>query len=184
MKGLLSALSLAAVAHKDQRRKGGGAEPYINHLIEVAHLLFEHVDEIEVEMLQAAVLHDILEDTSVSKGELLLQFGSKVLAYVEALTDDKSLPLSQRREKQLSHIAHESKAVKLIKLADLCSNVASIPPSWSESRAVEYLDWSHQVASMCFGASDALAKIYRDRYQASLLATQSQFLNAQNGDQA
>ncbi|BCD99219.1 HD domain-containing protein [Marinagarivorans cellulosilyticus] len=180
MSELLLALSVAAAAHKGQIRKGSG-EPYINHLIEVSHLLSEHVDAIDVEVLQAAVLHDILEDTSVSREELLLQFGSKVLAYVEALTDDKTLPLSQRRDQQLSHITGESKAVKLIKLADLCSNVSSIPPSWSETKTADYLDWTHQVASMCFDANEDLANKFMSRYDASLLAAQARFGNAQSG---
>ena len=168
------ALSVAAVAHKDQIRKSSG-EPYINHLIEVAHLLSEHVDAIDVEVLQAAVLHDILEDTSVSREELLLQFGSKVLAYVEALTDDKTLPLTQRREQQLRHISSKEVGVKLIKLADLCSNVASIPPSWSETKTADYLDWTRQVAVECSGASEDLANIFMNRYHASLIMTDARF---------
>lgn len=95
MNKLLTALSVAAAAHKDQTRKTSG-EPYINHLIEVAHLLSEHVDEVDEEVLEAAVLHDILEDTPVSRGELLRDFGPRVLAYVDALTDDKTLSLCKR----------------------------------------------------------------------------------------
>ena len=167
MNDLLKAVSLASIAHRDQTRKGDGGAPYINHLIEVAYLLSEHADVTDVQVLEAAILHDVLEDTELSREIILDSFGKEVLAYIEAVTDDKTLSLSERREEQLKHMSAAPIEVQLIKLADHCSNIASIPPKWDKKRITEYLHWSHQVASKCFLASGKLAKIYNERYEAS-----------------
>jgi hypothetical protein len=53
--------------------------------------------------------------------------------------------------------------IRLIKLADHCSNVASLPSSWSIERSSAYLDWSERVADACSGASRALDDEYRRR---------------------
>lgn len=167
MNELLKALSLASIAHQSQTRKGDGGAPYVNHLIEVAFLLSEVAKVDDVSILQAAVLHDILEDTDTTKDELLKTFKNEIIEYVEAVTDDKTLSLSERRQKQIEHMATASNGIKLIKLADHCSNVASIPPNWNRDRINGYLEWSFQVASRCFDASIELAELYNDRYSES-----------------
>ncbi len=173
MNKLLKALSIASIAHKDQKRKGDGGAPYINHLIEVAYLLSEYAQINDCRVLEAAILHDVLEDTAIQKETLLEEFGQVVLFYIESVTDDKTLSLSERREAQLRHISAASMEVKLIKLADHCSNVASIPPDWDRARVVEYLEWSYQVASKCFVANENLEKIYVSRFAASMKVLES-----------
>ena len=59
---LLKALVFAAERHKDQTRKGKSNIPYINHPIEVAHVL-SSFGETEYDLLIAAFLHDVIEDT-------------------------------------------------------------------------------------------------------------------------
>ncbi len=173
MNKLLKALSIASIAHKDQKRKGDGGAPYINHLIEVASLLSEYAQIDDDGVLEAAILHDILEDTTIQKETLLKEFGERVLSYIQSVTDDKTLSLSERRKAQLEHISAAPVEVKLIKLADHCSNVASIPPAWDKARIIEYLEWSHQVASKCFEANENLAKIYMDRYEACIMSLEN-----------
>lgn len=168
MNRLLKALSIASIAHKDQKRKGDGGAPYINHLIEVAYLLSEYAQINDFRVLEAAILHDVLEDTAIQKEFLLEQFGQEVLSYIESVTDDKTLSLFERRDAQLEHISAAPKEVKLIKLADHCSNIASIPSSWNKVRVTEYLEWSYQMATKCFEASEGLAKIYLNRYETSM----------------
>ena len=57
---VLTALHFAADKHRDQRRKGAEASPYVNHLIEVAELLAREGGVTDVITLQAAILHDTL----------------------------------------------------------------------------------------------------------------------------
>ena len=161
---IFEALFLAADAHKDQRRKGPEALPYVNHLIEVATLLTRAgVDDTAT--IQAAILHDILEDTSIPEEELLDKFGSTVVALVKELSDDKSLSLEKRRSLQLAKLNSSSREIKLIKLADHCSNVASLPSSWEIERIESYLNWSAKIAELCFVESEFLKREYLERIE-------------------
>ena len=114
-------------------------------------------------------MHDILEDTPTKAEALLKQFGIRVLEMVQALTDDKSLSLEERRKQQVNTVQSASDEVKLIKLADHCSNIANIPEGWSNERISEYLNWSYQVSSLCFSVSNPLADIYMQHRQKALI---------------
>jgi guanosine-3',5'-bis(diphosphate) 3'-pyrophosphohydrolase len=179
LKGIFHALNLAAIAHKDQKRKGSGGSPYINHLIEVTYLLTDIAKVENIAVLQAAVLHDILEDTAITEADLVAQVNPEVVQLVKALSDDKSLSLTDRRQQQIAHLSHASDEVKLIKLADICSNISSIPETWDTERIKTYLDWIEQVASLCVDVSIPLAQEYRARLEQAKGLTQSDQKQAQ-----
>ena len=63
----LKAAHFAAQKHGRQRRKGAAAEPYINHLLEVAELVSGALSKPDTNLVIAALLHDTIEDTGVSK---------------------------------------------------------------------------------------------------------------------
>ena len=160
---LLQALDFAAVRHSAQRRKGPDAAPYVNHLIEVVALV-ANVGQVEdVDVLIAAVLHDVLEDTPTTASEVTERFGPRVCGFVQALSDDKSLPRQRRRELTLQELPAMDPLVHVIKLADLASNIKLLPPNWSEERKVEYLEWSERAATLCARACQALADVYWER---------------------
>ena len=161
---MLRALSFAAQAHREHRRKGTG-EPYVNHLIDVAEILARVAEVVDVAVLSAAVLHDVVEDTSVSAADLEREFGVRVRALVEALTDDKTLSKAERKRLQIEHMRHASDEARCIKLADHCSNIATLPAEWPQERKLEYLDWSEQVARACAGAHPALEREHRVRLE-------------------
>lgn len=161
---LLETIQFAAKAHKDQRRKGINGEPYINHPIEVASLLSNVASVSDIELLQAAILHDTIEDTDVTEETILKRFGETVLHYVKEVTDDKSLPLTERRKLQIEKVQSSSKEIRLLKLADHCSNVASIPSTWNKKRCESYLAWSAKVADYCFQESVSLSLVYKERH--------------------
>jgi (p)ppGpp synthase/HD superfamily hydrolase len=161
---ILRALSFAAHAHREQVRKGTG-EPYVNHLIEVAEILARVAAVNDVEVLSAAILHDVLEDTSVSAAELEKEFGVRVRELVEAVTDDKRLEKADRKRLQIEHMRSANDDVRRIKLADHCSNIVAVPATWSADRQAEYLDWSERVADVCAGVHPALEREYRPRLQ-------------------
>src|SRR5512137_572560 len=89
---VLRALDFAAERHSAQRRKGPGGAPYVNHVIEVATALASIGGVTDPEVLMAAVLHDIIEDTETSAEEVERRFGARVRELVCQLSDDKSLP--------------------------------------------------------------------------------------------
>src|SRR5436853_6654809 len=98
---MLSAAHFAAQKHSSQRRKGKSAEPYVNHLIEVARLLAELPSSFDLNLVIAGLLHDTLEDTPATRSELADRFGEDVANLVEQVTDDKSLPRHVRKTLQI-----------------------------------------------------------------------------------
>ncbi|MEX2126364.1 MAG: HD domain-containing protein [Woeseia sp.] len=160
IEAIFAALHFAADKHRDQRRKGACASPYINHPIEVAELLVRVGGVTDATVLQAAVLHDTLEDTQTTAHELDERFGTAVRCLVEEVTDDKSLPKEERKRLQIEHAPTLSAAARQIKLADKICNVRDVsnkpPRDWPRERRVEYLTWSERVVAGCRGVNAAL----------------------------
>lgn len=163
---LLATIHFAAGRHSHQRRKGGTQAPYINHLIEVAHLLATVAKIHDVCILNAAILHDVIEDSDTTIQEVSDQFGTQVAQWVAELSDDKTLPKDQRKQLILQHLPTAHEAVKLIKLADLSSNIQSIPDDWDDARKIAYLEWVQQAAMLCAGISPELDTVFRERWDA------------------
>jgi GTP diphosphokinase / guanosine-3',5'-bis(diphosphate) 3'-diphosphatase len=158
---LARAYHFAAAAHVHQRRKGVAAEPYINHLTEVAELVAKATRGTDPEIIIAAVLHDTVEDTETSLASVEAAFGERVRGMVAEVTDDKSLPKQTRKDLQVQHAPHASRGAQIIKIADKISNLralaASPPAGWAEERKVEYVLWARCVVEGCRSANDWLA---------------------------
>ncbi|MGH6928962.1 MAG: HD domain-containing protein, partial [Dongiaceae bacterium] len=105
---LARALDFAARKHVHQRRKGELAEPYVNHLSDVARLLAEATKGEDVTVVIAGLLHDTLEDTETSFDELAKEFGQEVAELVAEVTDDKSLPKAERKRLQIETAPQKS----------------------------------------------------------------------------
>ena len=148
---LLTAISFAADRHRNQRRKDAESTTYINHPLQLACLSATDGGVDDVDTLIAAVLHDTVEDTETSHGELVQRFGSKVADIVAEVTDDKSLLKFDRKRKQIEHAPHTSKEAALVKLADKTCNLRDVanrtPKGWSLERKQEYFDWGRVVVS-------------------------------------
>ncbi|HEX8734678.1 MAG TPA: HD domain-containing protein [Pyrinomonadaceae bacterium] len=158
----IEAASFAAKKHAGQKRKGADGEPYINHPLEVANLLAKVGKVEDTDVLIAALLHDTIEDTGTTKEEITELFGEKVCGMVLEVTDDKSLPKAERKEKQVEHAPHLSPGAKLIKLGDKISNITDIlknpPRDWSLERKREYVEWGERVIAGLRGANENLEK--------------------------
>ena len=123
------AREFAREAHKDQYRKYK-KEPYIEHPIRVAALvkMVAHSKE----MICAAYLHDVVEDTPVTIEDIEKKFGSEVAVLVEELTDvyvKENYPFLNRRmrkEKELERQSKISSQAKTVKLADVIDNTRDI----------------------------------------------------------
>ena len=157
---LLAAIQFSAEKHRDQRRKGTDASPYINHPIEVAALLANVAGVKDHTILAAAVLHDTVEDTRTTPTEIETTFGSEVRELVLEVTDEKSLAKPERKRLQIEHAPQLSSSAKLIKIADKISNVREVtdnPPSgWPLERRREYLNWAERVVAGCRGVNSGL----------------------------
>jgi guanosine-3',5'-bis(diphosphate) 3'-pyrophosphohydrolase len=149
VQAILSAVVFAAQKHSTQRRLGFAAEPYINHLVEVAHLVAGALSEPDTNLVSAALLHDTIEDAGVTMEELTERFGSDVAALVNEVTDDKSLPKQERKRLQIESAPKKSERAQMIKLADKISNLRSLhsspPVGWDLERKTEYVRWATQV---------------------------------------
>ncbi len=88
IRDILDAAHYAAQKHAGQKRKGRNAEPYVNHLIEVAHLVSTATAEQDTNLVIAALLHDVIEDTDVTAMEVAVRFGQDVAGLVVEMTDD------------------------------------------------------------------------------------------------
>jgi guanosine-3',5'-bis(diphosphate) 3'-pyrophosphohydrolase len=163
---LLSALRFSAERHRDQRRKDAESTPYINHPIQVAEILWRVGGVRDLKVIVGALLHDIIEDTETEPQEIEQLFGSEVLSIVLEVTDDKSLPKTERKLLQIERASGLSQAAKLIKIADKICNVRDVisspPAKWSQERRVEYLKWTKKVVAGLRGCNQALESLYRD----------------------
>ncbi len=115
-------------AHEGQLRDSG--EPYFQHPFEVAMILAEL--ELDVETIAAGLLHDVLEDTEVTRAEMEAEFGSSILSLVEGVTKLDKLPFRSRFERQAENLRKmmlamaEDIRVILIKLADRLHNMRTL----------------------------------------------------------
>ncbi len=125
---LKEAYIVAREAHEGQMRSSG--EPYITHPVAVAHNLAKmHLDH---ETLMAALLHDVIEDTAVTKEELAEKFGNTVAELVEGVSKLDKLKFNNKEEMQAENFRKMLLAmvqdirVILIKLADRTHNMRTL----------------------------------------------------------
>lgn len=124
------AIRIAAVAHREQTRKGSDI-PYIAHPGAVALILLRagFGDE---HLLAAAWLHDVVEDTSVTLDDLRDEFPAAVVELVDAMSEQKvdadgnTLPWARRKSHHLETMADRSVAAKAVMLADKLHNLSSM----------------------------------------------------------
>ena len=131
MKKLGEAFVFAAIAHKDQKRKSG--EPYIIHTLSAALILAGM--KLDMATLEAALLHDVLEDTPVTPEEMTEKFGSNVETLVDGVTklSSKDVKSFMSRDdmkgeslrKMFIVMARDIRVV-LIKLADRLHNMRTL----------------------------------------------------------
>lgn len=124
------AMRIAADAHRHHHRKGSDL-PYITHPASVALLLLR-AGIADDEILAAALLHDVVEDTDCSLSELAEQFPAHVVSLVAAVTerkldhDGRKRSWQERKEEHLRQIAAESWEARAIVLADKLHNLGTM----------------------------------------------------------
>ena len=147
---IMQAADQAARWHKNQKRKGEAAEPYMNHLLEVAALVAQASDG-DADCIIAALMHDAVEDQGRTFEEIGALYGANVASIVAEVTDDKSLPKQERKELQVSNAPHKSRSACILKLADKTSNVRAVvetpPTHWELARKQAYVAWAKAVVA-------------------------------------
>ncbi|RUR31178.1 RelA/SpoT family protein [Vreelandella nanhaiensis] len=118
----------AEQAHDGQRRRSG--EPYVTHPLAVANILANmHMDH---QSLMAAMLHDVIEDTGVSKKALAAQFGKPVAELVDGVSkltqitfEDKAVAQAENFQKMVLAMSRDIRVI-IVKLADRLHNMRTL----------------------------------------------------------
>jgi hypothetical protein len=120
--GVERALRVALEAHAGQFRKGVDAEPYAVHPLHVALMLARlGADE---EVIQAGLLHDVVEDgPSWTLERLEREFGPRVRKIVAELTEDKTRPWNERKEHAIESLPRLCPEAALVKACDKLHNL-------------------------------------------------------------
>jgi guanosine-3',5'-bis(diphosphate) 3'-pyrophosphohydrolase len=145
-------------AHIGQFRRNG--DPYVTHPLAVAHILCDmHMDH---HSLMAAMLHDVIEDTGVSKDALAKEFGDEVTALVDGVTKLTQVHFNSKAEAQAENfrkmilaMTHDVRVI-VVKLADRLHNMRTLDVLTVEKRkrvARETLDIYAPIA-MRLGMND------------------------------
>lgn len=142
----------AEQAHDGQRRRSG--EPYVTHPLAVANILANmHMDH---QSLMAAMLHDVIEDTGVSKDALAGQFGEAVAELVDGVSkltqitfEDKAVAQAENFQKMVMAMSRDIRVI-IVKLADRLHNMrtlGALRPDKKRRIARETLEIYARVAS-------------------------------------
>lgn len=126
---LQKTIEFATKAHGDQKRKYTG-EPYIVHPISV----MKRIEKLGIagDILHAAILHDVVEDTPITLEEIRSEFGESISSIVEELTDVYTsakfpeLNRKARKKLEIERLSKISEQAQTIKLSDIIDNLPSI----------------------------------------------------------
>lgn len=119
------AITLALRVHKYQKRKGDAVTPYAVHPIGVALLIARYTQDEDI--ICAAILHDVLEDTNYGSRRIRKIFGQKVFRLVKDVSDTRpNDPWDKRKDAYLKHLNEVSKEACLIACADKINNLRAM----------------------------------------------------------
>tara|TARA_R110000751_G_scaffold94798_3_gene185062 strand:- start:5285 stop:5842 length:558 start_codon:yes stop_codon:yes gene_type:complete len=171
-------LEFATQAHGDQKRKYSGL-PYISHPVAVQQILRDFYSGASEELIYAALLHDVIEDTIVTEHMLVMALNRiffnrgltrRVVKLVIELTDvytHEAYPDFNRRQRKLlehDRIARISDDAKLIKFADMIHNTESIVKD-DPSFAKLYLKEKNHMLDMIFDGRNSDTAVFFRLYE-------------------
>ena len=174
----IEAYRFATEAHwnsGNQQTVPGSDIPYLMHFSLVA---MEVIAALEREpgldgnlAVQCALLHDTIEDTSVTHGQLSGRFGPRVADGVLALTKDESigkdLPKTERKNLQmldsLERIRQQPVEIWMVKMADRITNLQPPPKHWSEEKVLRYREEAIEIHQSLRAGSQYLASRLQEK---------------------
>jgi (p)ppGpp synthase/HD superfamily hydrolase len=155
-----AALAHGSIGRGTQTRRKYTNEPYIAHPRNVAALVRE-VPHTEA-MVAAALLHDVVEDTSITLEDIRHVFGEEVARLVDELTE-RRVPGNRaaRKEFEASRLARASSEAKTVKLADLLDNCESIVPNDASFARVFLAEMQRMLFALEGGDPRLMARAWR-----------------------
>ncbi len=155
---ILRALRMAQHAHSGQLRDDGA--PYVIHPIRVALSLIKEFDYTSPTLLGAALLHDVVEDCSISLLSIRRAYGERIASIIKNVTDTRPSFETEdekkiRKHTKLKLIHTKTRSSRIIKCADLLDNTRSWPlllnnipsrkkiPRWLQEAHISYLPLAH-----------------------------------------
>ncbi|HAS46146.1 MAG TPA: bifunctional (p)ppGpp synthetase/guanosine-3',5'-bis(diphosphate) 3'-pyrophosphohydrolase [Microscillaceae bacterium] len=136
-------LDFAGEAHKAQKIPGSEI-PYVTHVARVASEVIlawsQSTTKFEINYaIACALLHDTIEDTSVTFDEVVQQFGEEIAHGVLALTKNETLPTKEAQMKDsLERILKQKTEVRIVKMCDRIDNLTEPPHYWDEAKKRRY----------------------------------------------
>jgi guanosine-3',5'-bis(diphosphate) 3'-pyrophosphohydrolase len=124
---LAQTIAFASDQHGDQRRPTG--VPYVEHLLEALEVLVVGAGVTNPDVLAAAILHDVIEDTNCTAADIAARFGPRVAELVGWVTIPKPARDEDRwtvKQASLLRLADAPRDAILVKLADRVSNVQTL----------------------------------------------------------
>ena len=121
------AIRKASLLHRGQLRKGDGSTPFIEHPFAVAFILSEYTDDEDI--IITGILHDTVEETYYSFGEVEADFGKTIRDMVASMTevkksDKKELPWIKRKERYLNLMEQMNEKELIVSAADKVHNLS------------------------------------------------------------
>lgn len=155
----LKTLLFAGQAHSKQKVPSSDLS-YVVHIanvaMEVTNALVQgdHEDLDGTFAIQCALLHDTIEDTTVTYEDLIVEFGVKVADGVLALTKNEKLPKATQMADSLKRIVAQGKEVRMVKMADRINNLQKPPKHWDSVKMKRYQKEAQFILEQLGGVHD------------------------------
>lgn len=164
----IAAWNFSSASHNGQLLPGTDL-PYINHIANVAMEVMSAIARQPTLnkpdlSIQCALLHDTLEDTTVTYAELTHQFGPAVSDGVLALTKNKQLPTKQAQmADSLARIQEQPFEIWAVKLADRITNLQTPPGHWNKEKIRAYREEAITILDTLGVSHDHLAERLKEK---------------------
>jgi (p)ppGpp synthase/HD superfamily hydrolase len=156
----------AALAHGAQKMPGLEI-PYIVHpacvAMEVILALTAEPREKPDLAVACALLHDVVEDTSVGLDRVEAEFGAEIAAGVSALTKNTALPKAEQMKECLGRIRAQPQEIWMVKLADRITNLDEPPHYWPKEKCRGYRVEAEMILETLGSASPLLSERMKQR---------------------
>jgi (p)ppGpp synthase/HD superfamily hydrolase len=159
-KNYQKAFLFAGEAHQNQIVTGTNAN-YLLHISNVTmEILIAYFNEPTFDVnfaIQVSILHDTLEDTSITYNDLKNNFGVNIADGVLALTKNSNLPnKSAKILDSLERIKKQPDEVYLVKIADRVTNLQKPPKNWNKDKVINYYNEAKIIEGYLFGKHNYL----------------------------
>lgn len=156
----IKAYRFAAHAHNNQLVPGSDL-PYIVHIslvsMEIMAALVVETGRNGDLAVQCALLHDVVEDTTITSEQVKTVFDEAVAEGVNALTKNRSLEKEERLTDSIKRIKAQPEEIWMVKMADRITNLQPPPSHWTHNKIIHYLKQADEIYKALRGASGFLS---------------------------